>query len=195
MGDTNMAVFHYRKSIDAKNNYEEAMNNLGVLYQGRRMFDRAQYYYEMGLKVDPTAKKPVKNLTDLFGMKGAYLGSQGNYEAALESYRKSLVYDPGNMQTLNNMASIFSNRKNYDSAMVYLKRAYQIDPRAMMVIENMAAVSFLSGNYARAIEFANKGLAINPGSRKSLGVLADTYQAMGNAAEGSRYRNLYNQAR
>lgn len=191
--DTSRAIYHYRKCIEFDDDYEEAMNNLGVLYQGRRNYDSARYYYEKGLKVDPRASKPLQNLSDLYGMKGSDLNRAGDRTGAIESYRKCLDYNPNNIQALNNLASIYSGIRLYDSALVCLKRAYSLDTGAMMVIENIAAVSYLTGNYSQAIEYANKALAIDGRSRKSLGVLADSYQAMGNAGEAAKYRSLYNQ--
>lgn len=193
--DTSRAIFHYRKCVEYDKDYEEAMNNLGVLYQGRAVFDSAQYYYELGLAVDPKARKPLQNLSDLFGMKGAFLNRSGDREGAIASYKKCLEYNANNIQALNNLASIYSGMRAYDSALVFLERAYALDTRAMMVIENIAAVSYLSGKYIKAIEYANKALAIDNRSRKSYGVLADTYQAMGNTKEAARYRALYDQPR
>lgn len=195
IGDTPNAIRHYRICVEVDNDYEEAMNNLGVLYQGRRVFDSAQYYYEMCMRVDPGATKPLQNLSDLFGMKGALLNTSGDKDGAILNYKKCLDYNPKNLQGMNNLASIYSGLRNYDSALLYLKRAYALDTRAMMVIENIAAVSYFAGNYSQAIEYAGKALAIDNGSRKSFGILADTYQAMGNMKEATRYRSLFNQPR
>jgi Tfp pilus assembly protein PilF len=65
----------------------------------------------------------------------------------------------------------------------------------MMVIENIAAVSYLDGNYPQAMEFAGKALAIQPNAQRSLGVMADTYQAMGNPAEAMKYLQRLQQIR
>ena len=70
-----------------------------------------------------------------------------------------------------------------------------MDPTSMLILENIAAVSFLNKSYAQAIEYANRALKINGNSKKSLGVLADTYRTMGNAAEASVWQQKYNGAR
>jgi hypothetical protein len=64
-----------------------------------------------------------------------------------------------------------------------------------MVLQNIAAVSFLSHKYLQALEYANISLSINGNLKKSYGILADTYVALGNIKEAARYRQLYNQSK
>ena len=64
-----------------------------------------------------------------------------------------------------------------------------------MIIQNIAVVSYLTGNYSKAIEYANKALSINNTLKKSFGILADTYTAMGNTKEAQRYRLMFDNAK
>lgn len=193
LGDTASAIIRYKKAIELDPMYIMPVNNLGVIYQARYEFDSAQQYYEMAQKIDPNAKTPRKNLGDLFIMKGVYLSQHGDDTKALASYLQSMNYNPGNVFLLNNLASLYSSMNRMDSSLIYLKKAYEIEPQNLMVIQNIAAVSFLSRNYPQAIEYAQKALSINGNLKKSFGVLADTYAAMGNKAEELKYRTLYNQ--
>jgi tetratricopeptide (TPR) repeat protein len=129
----------------------------------------------------------------LFFFKGVDLRKAGKDDEAMESYRKSIPYNDKNVFLFNEMSVIFSNRKQYDSSLYYLKMAYNMDATSLLIIENIAAVSFLNKNYPQAIEYANKALAINANSKKSYGVLADTYRAMGNNAEAAKNQERYNQ--
>jgi tetratricopeptide (TPR) repeat protein len=60
-----------------------------------------------------------------------------------------------------------------------------------MIIQNIAVVAYLTKNYLKAIEYANKSLSIDKTLKKSFGILADTYAAMGNAKEAQRYRAMF----
>jgi tetratricopeptide (TPR) repeat protein len=93
------------------------------------------------------------------------------------------------------MASIYSSVQKFDSALYCLKKAFDIEPQNLLVIQNIAAVSYLNRNYPQAIEYANKALAINANLKKSFGVLADTYTALGNTKEAKKYRQLFNQSK
>ena len=195
LGDTNNAIIRYKKAIELDSNYIMPVNNLGVLYQARHDFDAAQQYYALALKIDPNAKTPVKNLGDLFIMKGIYYSQLGDNVQAMNSYQKSMTYNSNNAFLLNNMASIYSSLKKFDSALFCLKKAFDIEPQNLLVIQNIAAVSYLNRNYPQAIEYANKAIAMNTNLKKSYGVLADTYTALGNIKEAERFRQLFNQTK
>ncbi len=192
-GDTSNAIYHYRKAIEYDSAYLSALNNVGVLYQARKSWDSAEVFYMMAHKTAPTAYNPRKNLADLYFFKGVDLRKEGKDDEALSTYRMSIPYNDKNVFLFNEMSVIFSNRKQYDSSLYYLKMAYNMDASSMMIIENIAAVNFLNKNYAQAIEYANKALQINSNSKKSYGVLADTYRAMGNAVEANKNQEKYNQ--
>ncbi len=195
LGDTNNAIIRYKRAIELDSNYIMPVNNLGVLYQARQQFDNAQRYYEIALKIDPNAKTPVKNLGDLFIMKGIYYSQFGDNVQAMNAYLKSMTYNSNNTFLLNNIASLYSSLNKNDSSLIYLKKAYLLEPQNLLVIQNIAAVSYLNKNYNQAIEYAQKALVINGNLKKSFGVLADTYTALGNIKEAARYRQLYNQSK
>lgn len=192
LGDTMSAMIHYRKAIELDNKYIMAYNNIGVIFHAKNEFDSAQYYYEKVLEIAPNENTPKKNLGDLFLMKGIYLNNNGFEEAAIASYKKSMTYQStNNVLIFNNMASIYSSIKKYDSALIYFEKGYEINPKDVMIIQNIAVVAYLTKNYSKAIEYANKALSINNTLKKSFGILADTYTAMGNIKEAQRYRAMF----
>jgi tetratricopeptide (TPR) repeat protein len=191
-GDTVVAIQCYQRTISLKKNYISAYNNLGVLYQAKMNFDSAYYYYEIALKLDPSAPAAKPNLSNLFFAQGLVYAQQQNRDKAIEAYKFSLQYNPQNPMPLVNLASIYAQMAQYTDALKYLKMGYTADPGNMMVLENIAAVSYLNKEYSQAIDFANKALSIDSNRRKSLGVLADTYKAMGNMNESIKYRQRLN---
>lgn len=193
IGDTSSAINYYKESINLNKTYLTAMNNLGVLYQARQEFDSAFVYYNMAFKIEPNAEVAKPNLANLFFSSGLVKSQEGKVDEALQDYKQSLMYDGNNVMSLNNIASIYSNRQSYDSALVYLKRGYANDNTNLMILENIAAVSYFNKNYNQAIEFANKALAINNRLRKSIGVLADSYRALGNIQEANKYQLMLQQ--
>ena len=168
------------------------MNNLAVLYEGQKQFDSAFYYYQMAYKIAPSEKSLKQNISNLFYNKGLQAAFNNNKQLAIEEYRKSIEYGPENVMAINNIASLHAGNNQLDSCLYYLKMGYSIEPSNMMIIENIAAMSFVNKNYTQAIEYANKAIALNPNARKSIGVLADTYQAQGNTVEAARYRAMQN---
>ncbi|GAA4462010.1 hypothetical protein GCM10023189_38130 [Nibrella saemangeumensis] len=47
------AVYYYKQTIRAANNYAPAYNNLGVIYQGEGKYQLASYYYNQSMAVNP----------------------------------------------------------------------------------------------------------------------------------------------
>jgi tetratricopeptide (TPR) repeat protein len=190
--DTLKAISAYKKAIQLNDVYTNAMNNLAVLYEGQRNHDSAFYYYQMALKITPNEKSLKQNISNLFYNKGLQAASNNNKQLAIDEYRKSIVYVPENVMAINNIASLHAGNNQLDSCLYYLKMGYSIEPSNMMIIENIAAMSFVNKNYNQAIDFANKAITLNPNAQKSIGVLADTYQAQGNTLEAARYRLMLN---
>ncbi|MFM7017051.1 MAG: tetratricopeptide repeat protein [Bacteroidota bacterium] len=191
-GDTLKAIQAYQKSIALNDIYTNSMNNLAVLYEGQGNLDSAFYYYQMALKITPNEKSLLQNISNLYYNKGLRATVANNINLAIEEYRKSIYYAPQNVMAINNCASLHAGKNEVDSCLYYLKMGYQIEPSNLMIIENIAAMSFVNKNYNQAIEYANKALALTPKARKSIGVLADTYQAIGNSKEAVRYRAMLN---
>jgi tetratricopeptide (TPR) repeat protein len=190
--DTLKAISAYKKAIQLNDVYTNAMNNLAVLYEGQKQYDSAFYYYLMAYKITPNEKSLKQNISNLFYNKGLQAASNNNKQLAIDEYRKSIVYAPENVMAINNIASLHAGNNQLDSCLYYLKMGYSIEPSNMMIIENIAAMSFVNKNYNQAIDFANKAITLNPNARKSIGVLADTYQAQGNTLEAARYRLMLN---
>jgi tetratricopeptide (TPR) repeat protein len=190
--DTLKAISAYKKAIQLNDVYTNAMNNLAVLYEGNKQHDSAFYYYLMAYKITPNEKSLKQNISNLFYNKGLQAASNNSKQLAIEEYRKSIVYVPENVMAINNIASLHAGNNQLDSCLYYLKMGYSIEPSNMMIIENIAAMSFVNKNYNQAIAFANKAITLNPNARKSIGVLADTYQAQGNTLEAARYRAMQN---
>jgi len=194
-GDSLASVRAYTKAISLNGSLVNAMNNLGVLYEAMQKPDSAIRYYTMAMKVRPEERIAGDNLSNLHYRQGLLFAQQGEKTKAIESYRTSTVYNSGNIMSLNNMASLYAGMQSYDSALVYLMKAQVLDPGNQMLVENIAAVSFLNKQYEQAIRFAELALSRNPSSRKSLGVMADSYAAMGKQEESARYRKMQSEVR
>jgi tetratricopeptide (TPR) repeat protein len=188
LGDTMLAMQHYRTAIQLRPAYFTAINNLAVIYGARLQFDSAQVCYERVLQLRPDDQLVRSNLSNLHFGKGVFAAQAGDSKRALAEYYTSLKYDPKNIKVINNTASLYAGLTQYDSALVYLYRAYSIEPANLMIIENISAVNFLAGKTDQAIDFANRGLAINPRSGKSIGVLVDALTRKGDLAKAAEYR-------
>jgi tetratricopeptide (TPR) repeat protein len=192
MADTARAMEQYKKTIRLDSRNKESMVNLGILFQGKGMLDSARGYYEMAYKISPGERIIRKNLEDVYFFKGIEHNRKGENDLAINCFYQSLIFNPRNTFTLNNIAIVHSANKQYDSARIYVQRALDTDPGSVMVMENVARIGYLSKDYNTAIDYASRVLRANPRMKKSAGILADTYRAMGNVAESNKYQQLFN---
>lgn len=191
-GDTPRAMQQYKKTIGLDPKNKESMVNLGILFQGKGMLDSARGYYERAFEISPSERIIRKNLEDVYFFKGIEHNRRGENDLAIDCFYKSLLFNPRNTFTLNNIAIVHSGNRRYDSARIYAQRALDTDPGSLMVMENMARICYLSADYKTATEYAGRVLGQNSRMKKSVGIMADSYRAMGNVSEANKYQQLYN---
>jgi tetratricopeptide (TPR) repeat protein len=191
-GDTSVAISEYKRILELKSDYLEAINNLGVIYNSKRDFANAYRYYKMAYDLDPDALLAKSNLGAMLFNQGLDYGMRGQQDSAIGSYRMALRYDSSMVMAYNNIASIFAGRGTYDSCLHYLKKAYAFDNSNLMVIENIAAVSYLNREYDQGIDFANRALQMNPRATKSINTLVNCYTALGKPEEAAKCRAKLN---
>jgi len=188
VGDTATAVLEYRRILELKSDYLEAMNNLGVIYAARHDFPNAYLYYKMAYDLNPEAPVAKSNLAGMLFNEGMDFSLRGFPDAAIASYLHSLQYDSAMVMSYNNIASVYASRSEYGNCLTYLKKAFAVDPANTMVLENIAAVSFLNKEYRQGVAFAEEALSLNARSVKSLNTMVNCYAALGKNDSAAIYR-------
>ena len=136
---------------------------------------------------------------------------QGNYEKALEYYRKAQVIKekmlgkehPSTATTYNNMASVYQDQGNYEKALEYYRKAQVIEekvlgkehPSTATTYNNMASLFHAQGNYKKALEYYEKAHVINekvlgkehPSTATTYNNIARVYKDQGNYEKALEY--------
>jgi len=87
-GQTYKALAHYKRMLQLKPDYHQALNQIGVIQQyDLKQLDSAMYYYNSALEVEPRFVEAWHNLGECYE-------SQNDISNALQSYAKALKYDP-----------------------------------------------------------------------------------------------------
>ena len=66
------------------------------------------------------------------------VSSKGDYDAALEYYRKAIRLDPKNAESYYNLANLYMTMNNPDKAIAEYKQAIRINPRYAKAYGNLA---------------------------------------------------------
>ena len=189
--DTVTAIERYRRAIDADPAAIPAINNLGVIYNSRGNLDSAKYYFEMAYKLDPDAKNSKANISAIYLYIGINYQNKAEVDSAILFYRQSLAFDDKSLYAINNLSSLFIQKSKLDSALFYLQKGYAIDSSSVMILESMGATYFMQKKYNDAISYAKKAFESQPRSKKALGIIKDSYNALGNQAEAAKYTQLF----
>ncbi|MFN7139674.1 MAG: tetratricopeptide repeat protein, partial [Limisphaerales bacterium] len=90
------AIAMYRKSVEIKPNYEEALNNLGHALAEKGLYAQAIPFYQQALKIKPELIEAHNNL-------GNALSEVGQLDQAIAHYNFVLERKPENVDAHNNL--------------------------------------------------------------------------------------------
>ena len=96
------------KSI-SKNEEAKKLYDRGLDEAANNNYEKAIYYYEAALKLDPEFAFAWDNL-------GLTYRKMDNYDKAIESYQKSLEIDPDGRMPLQNIAVAYQYKKDFQAA-------------------------------------------------------------------------------
>lgn len=87
----------------------------------------------------------------------------GNFNGAIEAYKKSVEINPDQAKTYYNMGAIYQNSlKDYVNAWICYENSIQLNPRIAEAYNNMGILREMEGGYSEAKMFYQKALEINP---------------------------------
>ena len=108
--------------------------------------------------------------------------NNGEYEKAVDAYKKYIAENPQNSAAYNNLGGAYFGLSDYANAADAFRRAIELDPQNADAYNNLGLAYANMSNYASAVDAYKKAIEINP-------QLADAYFNLGNA-----YANINNYA-
>jgi Tfp pilus assembly protein PilF len=145
-----------------------AHNNLGVLYDGRGLHDKAFEEYEKAIAINPSFADARANL-------GVAYKRRGNYEKAIEEYQKALAGNPNMAEARTNLGLAYYHQGMYDKAVAEYQKALNIDPLLAAAHYNLGLAYYALGMLDKSLEAYKKAVAINPSFAEAHYKLGLTY--------------------
>ncbi len=93
--------------------------------------------------------------------KGLAFCSMGNYEEAVETFKKVLEIAPNSLATWNNLGTAYSRMGEQKLAIKCLKRALEIDDNYEVFWNNLGNAMFRVEQYSKALDCYDRALKIN----------------------------------
>ena len=106
-------------------------------------------------KTSPSSPQNHNNLGD-------YYGRQGNFEKAVEEFKKAIELNPNYGDAFHNLANTYQQMERVDEAIENYQKAASINPNLWQSYQNLAAIYFDQKKLDLAEENLKKAIAVNP---------------------------------
>ncbi|HLC20829.1 MAG TPA: tetratricopeptide repeat protein [Vicinamibacteria bacterium] len=214
-------------------NHAHAHDSLGDVYYHRDQLEDAMSEYQTALRLDPFHPRALVQVAATYQKAGQYraaiaqlrrtseilpdfvdaegLGdlhrSRGNYEEALQAYKRALAIDPANIDAKVGLGLSYAAMRRFEEGEQIAKELLESSNKPR---EENADYQFLvgmlhraRGDYEKAITFLENALSVprRKYHRRYMGALAETYALMGDrdnaiayyrkALESERYSSPY----
>jgi len=110
-------------------------------------------------KTSPSSSQNHNNLGDLYAR-------QGDYQKAIEEFKKAIEIKPNYGDAYHNLANIYHQIGDNEQAIENYQKALFFNPNLWQSYQNLAATHFEEGDLNKSLEYMNKALEINPGSEE-----------------------------
>lgn len=106
-------------------------------------------------KTAPYSYRVYNNLGDVYA-------NEGNYDLAIENFKKSVALKPDYADAVHNIGHIYLELKDYEKAKKYLSQALEMNPRLYPAAYKLGLIAFEEKDYVKAKEYFEKCMAIEP---------------------------------
>lgn len=158
-GDTFAAVSNYKKAIEFNAEYENAYEELALLY-ALRNDPVAEEYFLTAIRLNPN------NVHSMYGLAMYYQGN-GMIDRAMEIYDNILVIKPEHTDAMNNTGYIYLEyEEDYDKAIEWFSKALALEPDFEEALESRAIAYEITGRKDLALDDYETLQLINPESKE-----------------------------
>ncbi len=120
MGKTNEAIDYYKKSLEIRDNFPQALCNLGLAIHENGDPDQALYYYNKAIQIKSSYVEVINNI-------GLAMKDKKNIHAALEYYNRALEISPDYPEAITNIGIAYLYQGNYKDGWSKYQKRYETD--------------------------------------------------------------------
>lgn len=164
-GNYEAAIVELRKIHERDTNYVEALGDLAFAYLDNKQYDKALETCELALK------EPSKFKVYISTAKGLTLDKSGQFQAAVDFFKKLINDYPGEYQLHYHLGNIYYNNKDYNSARDCYFRALTISPFHANSHLNLGAIAMRLDHKVHAMLSYGIYLGIKPNDNNRLVII------------------------
>ncbi len=183
-GHKNEAILEYQKAIEkpVTNRIDETFvtyYNLGKIYSNFKDYEKALYYYNRALYINPQFPHIYNDIAGVFDRKG-------NYELAYKYLAKAFGLYPDSIVTNYNLGLYYLRKGQPDKAIYHLQRVSDEKQFGEKVPLYFGVAFKQKGQLGRAATYFKKALKTNPRNIKLYLHLAEIFYRIGNYKSAER---------
>jgi tetratricopeptide (TPR) repeat protein len=212
--DPQQALTIYRTCLGLRQNYFDALYNMGVLHLNMKKEDSAEVYLRAALNVNPNHKEVRGTLGKIYaktgrtqealqltGGQGSSLGELaleakdgGNYQEAVSLAQQALAQNPKDANANFVMGICYGRYMNrLQDGIPYLEKAAELNPENGYWLEDLAVAYGMTGQTPKTIPILERVIALRPNEAAGYQNLATSYNILGDKKKASYYLELARQ--
>lgn len=154
-GDSSEAEAMYLEALRVAPGYDEAANNLALMYAQLRRTEEAERVVRQALEVNPGSAQLWRAL----GQHCDRLGALGDAESA---FRRAIALQPEDADSHFGLGVVLFRQRRFDEAIQHYERAIAISPRAARYWNNLGCAHLDAGRADVAVEKIRRAVEIDP---------------------------------
>lgn len=158
LDDSYLAIESIRKAIAIDSTQPEPYNRAGSYYQNRGIIDSAINMYDMAINLAPNDSSRFSYLHN----RGSAKVSERDFEGGRLDYESVLKFDPNDIATLNNIASVYRQLDMPYKAIECLEKVISIDSLFIGPYINLGFAYSKLDSLDLAIKYFDKATEIDP---------------------------------
>jgi len=162
LGEYALSLQHFKKAIDLKPNFSDAINNMGTLYSRMKEWDKALGCFQQAISniEYQTPHYAYHNM-------GLVYFYKGDYTSAIENYQKALKQAPSYVNVYYDLASAYIALNRFEDAVEVYKKAASLSPQSMQANFGLARLYIKMNKKQEAIDELKEIIESDPRSQSA----------------------------
>jgi tetratricopeptide (TPR) repeat protein len=162
----------FRQAVKGDPNSAEALYGLGSACLQQQKTNEARECFQRALQLRASYPGTVPNSWNNLGILAA---REGNFDLAIQYFRRALQIDPEHSIALRNLGSAYRQKKDWTQAESALERALALNPDDPEANYSLGMVYAQQNDTERAYDYLRKALASRPAYPEALNNLGILY--------------------
>lgn len=168
------------KALKIYPRYQDALNNLGNVYQNLNRMDSAIICYRKVIEMDSSYQKAYFNL-------GIVYYKMQRFNDALPYLSKAYHFHPENESACLLLGDSYGNLGIFDEAINYLGQCVAINPKNLNALVLLGKAYGIRGDYKQSLNIFSQELQIDPADVEATLNLGITYRLLNQPAKCAEY--------